>query len=197
MSYKGKYINSLVKITEEKALVVSLKDISDECDIDLRSIRSTMKKHKETFLEIGVKVDSVSFKDLKTLSLTEIQASYLMMLMRSSDKVDIFRKRFVAEFFKMKEMIASGSTIPKEFMVMYDKFVPKDGYLEENSQGNVKTKAVRGYFRTDPNSEYGKLISAENKLLRRANGLFQEEIALELAEVRMQKTLIEAQFKQE
>ena len=118
--------------------------------------------------------------DFKSTSLNEKQAMLLMMFMKNTPVVESFKIKLVEEFFKMRELIKSGNAIPEPIKQMYSKFVPKDGYMEANSQGDVKSVPVRGYFRADSQSAKGKLLKARRELMLRANGLFQEEIRLEL-----------------
>ena len=76
-----------------------------------------------------------------------------------------------------------GGYIENDLKNHIEQFLPKEGYLQENKNGELKTKAIRGYYRVDKNSEYGKLLTRRHQLQKRMNGLFIEEIKLELSEI--------------
>ena len=175
---------SIVKVTEDKKLVVSVMDIASNAGLEPTAIMQNINKHKSKFRELGL--TSVSFKIFKILKLTEEQTMFLLSLMRNNDFIVDFKFNLVKEFFRMRELLTSGTAIPKEMRVMYDTFVPKSGFNEQNKDGYLKTKPVRGYFKVDKNDEHTMLLSRRLQLVQLSGALFQEEINAEIELIEQQ-----------
>jgi len=172
---------TLVKL-DKKDPVVSLNDISQFSGVKYNSIRDSMVRNKDTFKLVDLSLPKES--DFKSVVLNEQQASLLLMFMKNTPQVKAFKIKLIKDFFHMRELLNMGVSIPDEFKVRYDQFVPKDGFNKENKKGMLKTKAVSGYYKADPRDPLNIALNKEHQLIRRSNALFQEEIQLELELVR-------------
>ena len=181
-------MNELVKITDNRELVVSLEDISAFSGVKYESIRDLLSKNIEVFKNIGfeVAIKGTLSTDLKSASLNELQATLLMMFMKNTPQVKEFKIKLVQEFFKMREYLRSGSIINDELKKHIEQFIPKGGYLEENAKGELKTKPVRGYFRVDKFGAYATLLNKKYQLQKRVNSLLREEYELEIKMVEIE-----------
>lgn len=179
-------MNELVKVTGNKELVVSLEDISKGTDIKYNALRMTIQNHYRELME---NLPKGNFKQKITLNLTEEQAYKLLMLLPNSEKVKKFKFMLIDEFFKMREFIQKGFIVSEELKQHIETFLPKDGYMKENSKGEIKTKPVRGYYRVDKNSTYNQLINKRYQLQKRVNSLLREDYEIEIK-------LVEAQLKE-
>ena len=64
-------------------------------------------------------------------------------------------------------------------------FAPRGGLLEENKNGMLRTKPIRGYYRVDKTTEHSMLLQRKYELQKYLNGLIQEDIQLEIDMVDM------------
>lgn len=186
---KGDSMNDIVRITNDRELVVSLEDISAFSGVKYESIQKMMRNNRDVFLTIGLSLPKES--DFKSVSLNEEQSTLLMMFMKNTPQVKEFKIKLVQEFFKMREYLRSGSIINDELKKHIEQFIPKGGYLEENANGELKTKPIRGYFRVDKFSNYAILLNKKYQLQKRVNSLLREEYELEIKMVEIELAEIE------
>jgi len=154
-------MNSLVKMTEQKELVVSLDDINEFSGVKYERVQRIIRDNSNALNNIGgniptdKKSGSSAFKT--DLFLNEQQATLVMMFMKNTPQVREFKIKLVKEFFKMREHIKSAREIDKELL---DTFVPKDGYLKPNKQGSIKSQQVRGYYSVNRGVKIGSKKAA-------------------------------------
>lgn len=176
-------MNELVRVTDNRELVVSLEDVASATDNQVSSIIALIQKYSDTF---DVQIPKGSYKDLKSLCLTEKDTYKLLVLMGNSKKVLEFKIALVDEFFRMREFLRNGLVINDELKKHIEQFIPKGGYLEENAKGELKTKPVRGYFRVDKIGAYATLLNKKYQLQKRVNSLLREEYELEIKMVEIE-----------
>ena len=97
----------------------------------------------------------------------------------------------------MEEALHSQMAIDQELKAHIDKFLPKDGFLKPNKAGFLKMHPVRGYFRANKNDRYNQLLSKKYQLQKRMNGLFFNEIKLELEQIECEIAKLEYEHNHE
>jgi len=102
-----------IRIVEklDNELRVSHRVIAEQVGVQQKNIVELLRKYESDFLEFGrlpfkTEVDKIGNQGglkPKTFYLNEQQATLLMTYLRNSEKVRIFKKRLVKEFFTMRE----------------------------------------------------------------------------------------------
>jgi len=109
------------------------------------------------------------------------------------------RLEFAQAFFLMRNIIKNQPQDTSEFkQVDTSKF----GKLSKKNKLHGRTEEVRGYFRSNKNSELSKLFGERTRLKNRLGGLMDIEILEEIKELdhkitTLQKTLIQEQLSEE
>ena len=144
-----------------------------------------MKNHREALRHLDADEKGVILNDTlggtQNISVVNESGLYALILRSRKAEAKVFTKWVTSEV--LPSIRQHGNYIDNELKNHMETFLPKDGFLKENKNGELKTKAVRGYYRVDKNSEYGKLLTRRHQLQKRLNGFFIEEIKLELAEI--------------
>lgn len=96
-------MKNIVQIKEDE-IFVPIVGIADFSGNDIRSIRDLINSQKESFLKLGVNVNSVSYKDFKSLSLSETATNFLLMLMRNTKNVVKFKLELSLQIEKYKKL---------------------------------------------------------------------------------------------
>lgn len=103
-------MKELVKIDGEKAFTTSLV-ISEGVHVEHRAVMRLIKEYREDFNDISLKTFQMT--KVKTLGrsievaiLDELQATFLITLMKNSKIVVEFKKKLTKEFFKQRETLA-------------------------------------------------------------------------------------------
>ena len=93
------------------------------------------------------------------------------------------RKFFIECEKEMKKVRNQIGLAEREIL---EQFAPKGGLLEENKNGMLRTKPIRGYYRVDKTTEHSMLLQRKYELQKYLNGLMQEDIQLEIDMVDME-----------
>ncbi len=94
-------------IVHEKnsSIFVTLGDVAQFSGNDIRYTKELIQKYSKEFKLIDLDMDSVSFKGLKPLKLSEVQVNFLLMLMRNSKNVIKFKLALSVQIEKLKDKI--------------------------------------------------------------------------------------------
>jgi phage regulator Rha-like protein len=104
-------MNSLTKI-EGQEVVTDSRDLEDVFGIQHRSIYRLILKHKSKLGKVRFQIASNPSGQKQSYAiLNEEQAILLLTYTRSNDKTDMFRKKLVSDFIKMREFIRRQETI--------------------------------------------------------------------------------------
>jgi len=189
----------LPNILEEQTFVITLKEILDvinnerkEQGINLLEHSKSMKKVESLAKEISFGlVDKIASKQKTGFGFRELETYLLNKKQAIVVGARLDNKRLMLLMNKVEELENQKAL----FLQEVEKFLPKGGFLEENKNGLLRTKAVRGYWRVDKFSEASIILQEKYELQKRLNGLMQDEIKKEI-EIRDMKLckLLEAQI---
>ena len=103
-------MNELVKIIDNEPLVSTL-DIWEPLEVAHRAIIQLIRKYEKEFSETRLLTFEMSIKKRQGAPtpycyLDEEQATFLITLMKNSDKVVSFKRRLTKEFYKQRRMLA-------------------------------------------------------------------------------------------
>ena len=133
-----------IVIMENDELMVSLEDIAKYSENDYKSVKRLLQNKANDFKEVGLRLPKEY--DFKSLLLNEIQATLLIISLRSNKVVDEFRLNLVKQFFAMREIIKTKSLQQLE---------QKDMLLQKSQKEIKQLKKDR--------AKYGSLASSDNK----------------------------------
>ena len=120
-------MGNLVYIMGEEIFTNSFA-ISQGLDMEHKSIMALIKTHSSIDIFKDIKLDKKRLhkKEAKIYLLTEMQATFLISLMKNSPKVIDFKAKLVKEFFKQRELI---------IQILVQK--QNVGYIEARAKGKV------------------------------------------------------------
>lgn len=106
-------MNDLVILKKDDVFTTS-KVIADGTGISHKKLKLTINKYKsaiETFgLLVSYKTESTGGRPEEIILLTEPQATFLITLLKNTDKVVIFKAELVRQFFEMRKFIMERHT---------------------------------------------------------------------------------------
>jgi len=177
--------NLLLNINDEVA--ITLKDITDFIGVQhSKAMEKVLKLAEEPDFGSVVKMDSQyesgkgRVDTIQTLLLTKNQA--IAAAARLNNRMLMQLIKYLEE---MEQKVALGL---KEI----EQFLPIGGYLEENPNGQLKTKVVRAYYRVDKTDPIAILVQRRYDLQKKLNGFFQDEMILEIEKVNYELKLLES-----
>jgi len=177
--------NLLLNINDEVA--ITLKDITDFIGVQhSKAMEKVLKLAEEPDFGSVVKMDSQyesgkgRVDTIQTLLLTKNQA--IAAAARLNNRMLMQLIKYLEE---MEQKVALGL---KEI----EQFLPIGGYLEENPNGQLKTKVVRAYYRVDKTDPIAILVQRRYDLQKKLNGFFQDEMILEIEKVDYELKLLES-----
>jgi len=179
---------------------IKFQEVKGKPMIDTRQIAEHFEKlHKDVLRAIDKiaeeedfnerKIAPVKYKDAKgerrKMYLIDRDIFSLAIMGFTGPKAMQWKRTYIKAFNMMEGELRKQA----KQLEAAKRFVPKDGFGEENTKGYIRTQPVRGYWRADTKSEFGKLIQQRYEIAKRLNGLFKEELMMELE-------IIDAQIKQ-
>lgn len=178
-------MSSLVLATVEDEYVITLKEITDLLGIEHSKAKKTVE---ELALEEGfgwLAKTATQYKSGKGRTST-LQTYKFTQLQAIAVGARLNNKMLMKVVVKLKELELSKNMLSAEMQKHIEQFLPKGGFLEENSKGGLKTKAIRGYYRFDSFSEETILLNRKYQLQKRLNGLMMEDYEIEIKMVDME-----------
>ncbi len=115
---------------ENREAVVSIRDISEFAGVQYKSLGDLVTKNRSLLNGFGHLGDG----DLKTLTLNEPQATFLMTMMKNTSVVKAFKYELVMQFYQMREQVCeinklAVETLEQELVKAKDLKTYKDGYV--------------------------------------------------------------------
>jgi phage regulator Rha-like protein len=141
-----------------ETLVVTLEDVSKLSDVDLLSIQKLIRQHNDRF---NIELTKGSYKDLKSLCLTEREAYHLITYMKNTEKVKNFKDSLIEQFFLMREKVCE---INKKQLDLKDNQIKKlsSKVYAKRREGNLQTvtRIIKdNQLQTDPHNLNILLVS--------------------------------------
>jgi len=162
-------------------LIIILKEITDILEVRHdKAMIKVLELAKESSFGSMSKMDIQYFsgkntiQTIETFALTKKQA--IAVGARLNNKL----------LMNLIDRLEEAPLLSKEMLEQIEKFVPKKGFLEENKKGELKSQAVKGYYRVDKKSEYGILLNKQYRLTKLLGGFLDEEIEKDLLLVESQ-----------
>lgn len=158
---------SLVEL-KDKELLASSKIIAEGVQLEHRAILSLIDKYKSRFdkyRQITFEMRKSAGRPVRVAWLNEIQATFLISLMKNSEVVVDFKEKLVAEYFRIKEELQNIAVNSKNQEWIE---VRKSGKVARLNQTDEIKKFI-DYCNANGSSNakryYGNITSMENKAL--------------------------------
>lgn len=184
-------------LRNNQELVITLKEITDL--IGARH-NDAMKKVEELAKEdgfgqlreirISIPKGNGATQEIDTYSFTKKQAIAVGARLNNAMLMKVINR---LEELELENDVQRGIILGRVEREILEQFAPKGGLLEENKNGMLRTKPIRGYYRVDKTTEHSMLLQRKYELQKYLNGLMQEDIQLEIDMVDMEMRRLEMQ----
>lgn len=128
-------MKAIVQLDKNNHVFTTTLIIAEGVNLEHRAVRQLIKNHIIDFKELGERTFEMSFlktknKPISYYKLSELQASFLITLMKNSRVVISFKKTLVKEFFRMQKELARISINQAN-----------QQWLEQRSSGKLERRA--------------------------------------------------------